>query len=328
MKMSTLIPLLNVLWLLPGLCQGEIYKWTDAHGVTHYGEKQPEDIKSEEITEKLKDTVNFIEFNKNVVIDYYKPRTRSRPANITINIKLVDYQIDPETRNKIRSRVKNIYQAYHRWFGWNAQPSLPVTIKIFGDFTAFEKYQAGEKYAHITSRSHYSPRRREVVMLGTEFTQATLEVLFHEVSHAIIHMEMKTIPKWINEGLSEVFEKITSDNGHIGVGINEAWIETVQHKLREGSLRSFRDYLSISNIQWSNESTRVELSYYMVAWSMMRFLLSSPQGVDTLRQVISACKKQPWWQKGKLAGLFAESYPGGITKLDYDWRKWINSAKI
>jgi hypothetical protein len=328
MNSTQLLPLLAALWLLPALCQGEIYKWTDQYGVTHYSEAEPEDHQANEVSEQLKDTVNFIEFKKTVAIDYIQFQGKSRPASVKINIELIDYQLDAAARKTIKTQVKTIYQAYHRWFGWDAQPDRPVTIKIFGDFNAFEDYQKGESYAHVTSRSHYSSRRREVVMLGTEFTTATLQVLYHEVSHAIIHMEMMAIPKWINEGLAEVFETITSRNGRIGVGVNKAWVEIIQHKLREGSLDSFKDYISIANRQWNSESARVERSYYIVAWSMMRFLLSSPQGADSLQQVITACKKQPWWQKDKLASLFADAYPGGIVKLDADWRMWIKNLKL
>lgn len=316
-----------LLFLFQGLGQAEIYKWVDERGQTHYAEEPPEAVAAEEISERLKENENYIKFKEVGDIQFYIPPPRVKATNVKIDIQLVKYQLAPATRKIIQRQVKNIYQAYVEWFGWEPQPARAITIKIFGDYNDFEKYQIDKKNGHVTSRSHYSPARKEVVMLGTEFTSATLNVLYHEASHAILDMEMRSSAKWINEGLAETFEFIVSQNGRVGVRSNKAWVEINKQKLNEGSLLHIREYLAISNQQWRSSPAQVERTYYIVAWSMMRFMVSSGEGVEALKKIMQASKRTPWWQKGRLIKLFAANYPGGINKLDSDWRKWIRSAR-
>lgn len=308
----------------------EIYKWVDENGDTHFSEEKPENIESEETSDQLENRINIIEIGETPDIDFYIPPERNKSMKVDIKIELVDYQLTPKLREIIQNRVKIIYRAYVQWFGWDPQPNRPIKIKIFGNYIDFEKYQIEKQQGHVTNRSHYSPSRREVVMLGTEFTDATLSVLFHECSHAIFHMEVASGPKWINEGLAEVFEFSKAQRNKVKVGYNKEWVEIIKHKLREGSLLSFKEYLNIPSRGWSEESARVERSYYTVAWSMMRFLVSTEQGKNSLKKDIIDIKDRknnPWWQKGRLTEIFDKHYPGGIGKLDADWRKWIGKLK-
>lgn len=319
--------ILFVLFFIHNNSYAEIYKWVDENGSTHFSEKKPENRESEETSAQLKDRINIFESEEIPEFDFYKSPERNKSTKVDIKIELVDYQLTPELRNIIQHRVKIIYRAYVQWFGWNPQPSRPIKIKIFGNYIDFEKYQIEKREGHVTNRSHYSPSRKEVVMLGTEFTDATLSVLFHECSHAIFHMEVAHGPKWINEGLAEVFESSKAQRDKVKVGYDKEWTEIIKHKLREGSLLSFKEYLNISSNGWREESARVERSYYTVAWSMMRFLVSSEQGIAALKNDINDIKLRknpPWWQKDRLVEIFAEHYPGGIDKLDADWRNWIS----
>jgi hypothetical protein len=98
--------------------------------------------------------------------------------------------------------------------------------------------------------------------------------------------------------------------------------------MREGSMRRFKDYINISNQEWAAESARVERSYYIIAWAMMRFLTSSEHGVNTLRKTLMNTQRQVWWKKGRLEAIISGHYPGGINQLDLDMKHWIQSIKL
>ncbi len=315
-----------ILLLVPIELQAEIYRWVDANGKVHFSEQAPVAQRAEEITERLDKIGNFLEFAEVVDVGRYNPPADYKASDVEVKIELVDYQLGSGEYRKIRDTVSGIYEAYSRWFGWPRKPDRPVVIKIFGKFDAFEQYQKEENNGHSTTRSHYSATRREVVMLGTEFKGATLGVLFHEASHAVLAMKFKSAPNWINEGLAECFESIVVNRKKIRLRRNPTWLEKVKHKLREGSLQPIEQYLGISNKQWRESSLRVENAHYMVAWSIMSSLLSSQQGIDTLRSVLSNMQSKGWWREGQLVVIFADAYPGGIKKLDRDWRDWIRSS--
>ncbi len=314
-----------VIFLAPAMLYGEIYRWVDEDGRVHFSENAPARQTSEEITSKLDEVGNFFDFTHVVDIDWYIPSADYQPAEVEVKIELVNYQLNAAEYNKIRDGVSGIYETYSRWFTWPRAPRQPVVIKIFGKFDAFEQYQQEEYIGHSTTRSHYSHQRKEVVMLGTEFKGATLGVLFHEASHAVFAMKLKSAPKWINEGLAECFEGTQVRPDKIYLHYNPAWVETMKHKLREGSLRPMEEYLRISNKQWSGSSARVERTYYIVAWSMMSSLLSSRHGIDTLRVVLANLPSKSWRKEDGLVALFNDAYPGGVRKMDQDWRHWIES---
>jgi len=311
-------------FLLPTVAfSAEIYKWIDDSGVTHFGAKPPAGKSSVEISEQLRKTSNVVEFRKLKEIEFYRPSENEIPITLEVDIRLVDYELSKASHKLIQRQVKAIYRAYVEWFGWSHQASRPIVIKIFGNYDAFEQYQMENADGHVTSRSHYSPRRKEVVMKGTEFTDATLGVLFHEVSHAIVHMGLRHTPTWINEGMAETFEYSRVKKGKISLGYNEAWVEIIQHKLREGSLRPMAEYLAITNREWRASSPAVERSYYMIAWSMMSFMMADDEAFKTLRAVVNSAKLTPWWKPPSLPERFSQNYPKGMKKLDARWRTWI-----
>ncbi len=311
--------------LKPVTLYAEIYRWVDEHGRVHFSEKAPMQQGSQEITGKLGEIGNFFKFNDVLDVDWYTPPGDYKPADVQVKIELVNYQLDPGEYRKIRNGVGGIYQAYSRWFDWPQAPNRPVVIKIFGKFDEFERYQEKENNGHSTTRSHYSPYRKEIVMLGTEFKGATMAVLFHESSHAVLAMTLPTTPNWINEGLAECFESIEVKDKNIQLRLSPARIEKIKHKLREGSLLPLEQYLGISNTQWRGSSARVENTYYLVAWSVMSSLLSTQRGIDTLRLVLSDMRSLGRSRERGLLEMFNSGYPGGIKKLDRDWRMWIES---
>lgn len=315
---------LFILFFIPQFAvASEIYKWIDDDGVTHFGAKAPEDKSAVEISEQLKQSSNIVEFRKVEEIEFYQQSADEIPITVEVDIQLVDYQLSEESHALVQRQVKEIYRAYVELFGWPHQARRPIVIKIFGNYAAFESYQQMNTDGHVSNRSHYSPRRREVVMKGTEFTDVTLGVLFHEVSHAIIHMGMRGTPTWINEGLAETFEYSQVEKGKIAFGYNNAWVEVLQHKLREGSLRPMSEYLAITNQQWRAAPARVERSYYMIAWSMMLFMMTNDEAFKTLRAVINSGKQVFWWKAPSLPERFSLNYPNGLKKLDARWREWL-----
>ncbi|MBV1880619.1 MAG: DUF4124 domain-containing protein [Pseudomonadales bacterium] len=306
--------------------QSEIFKWVDDQGRVHYSEEAPMQQQSEDVSGKLEAVGNFFKFDEVVDVNWYVPPAGYQSAEVKINIDLINYELSYEDRIGIENSVAGIYESYARWFDWPQSPKRDINIKVFGQYDEFEKYQLNKNNGHSTSRSHYSRRRKEVVMLGTEFTRTTLSVLYHEASHAIMHMKYRSTPNWLNEGLAECFELIQMKGEKIFMAYKLAWVEKMKHKLREGSLQPVEYYLNISNKQWRAAPARVENSYYMIAWSLMSAMLSSQEGIDSLRAVFSNLNSSGWWKKdGGLAALFADSYPGGLTKLDGDWRRWIES---
>lgn len=317
---------LVTLLLAHSTARAQIYRWVDEHGITHFSEEKPSNEKDQaiakDISSELKDVGNMLSFEDPGPIDFFKPESRQRDANVDVRIENIGYSMTDDQRRNIDRQIRGLYKAYVRWFNWSAKPTHPVTLKVFGTYQLFEQYQIEHRGRFITSRSHYSPSHREVLMLATEFEHATLQTLLHETSHAVMDMQVRWSSKWLNEGLAGMFEHLSYDNRELKVGYSPGWRERMKLKLREGSLASLESYLNIPNRQWGAESSRVENTYYMVAWSLMRYMITTERGMSALAQTLqkqSVYRQEPTG----LATTLGNAYPGGIEKLDRDWRSWI-----
>jgi hypothetical protein len=310
------------------LCVGanaQVYKWIDKQGRVHYSDQAPEGIESEEVSERLRDAVST-----------YTPETRAsevkpKPADgpiapesppekatpVVVEILPVEFELTRADEKQIREEVQHMYRTYTKLLGWSPRPRKPVKIRIFGRLVAWDAYPKTIEPA-MAHCSHYDPKRGEVVMHGTRFKMDNFEVLRHEVSHAILHMEIGHAPQWINEGLAEVFRTNGTERGSSSISPDPAGIEFVKLKLHEGSLDPWARYVDIPFDQWRGESRVVEMSYYRVASSMMSFLLSSPGGTQCLRDVLAQARKSGF---GVLSKTY-EQHCGDLKKLDADWRKW------
>lgn len=316
------IYLVSLLLCISTEAAAAIYKWVDDKGRTHFSETKPKDSKASDISQRLDEVGSIVEMEQADPAAFKSTVEQTANISLAIDIQPFDYPLTDQTKSRMRTQVRAVYQAYVDWFGWAPEAKRSVRIKIFGQYQAFIDYQES-KGGSSTYRSHYSPARREVVMLGTEFSEETLGLLLHEVSHAIIHMESNSTPKWIDEGLAEVFEYSRINRGRVKLGSDPEWIEKLKHQLNEGSLNAVEHYLAIPDNQWSKKSRRVERSYYTVAWGLMRFMTSSESNRALLLSILETRKISPWWQSPSLVQRFDQNYPGGIGQLNSDWRNWV-----
>ncbi len=294
----------------------------DDKGRVHFSETKPDNEKTSDLSQEIENSGNFLNYPEPVEIVTPSLETQE-PLSIKVRIILVDYELSDSSKQTIRANIKAIYRAFQQWFGWPPQAQHPITVRIFGNIPAFEEYQM-KKSGRVNYRDHYSSRHREIVMKGTVFEDGTLNTLYHEASHAIMHMYQNGTSKWLNEGLAEVFADTRSvRHGLPNLGIDAQWVAVSKLMLQEGSLKSAGYYLSLPNSEWTSEGKRLERSYYMIAWTLMRFLTSNQQGRDTLKTLFQLNKTQSLHGKN-LANSLGENYPGGITALDKNWRQWIN----
>jgi hypothetical protein len=297
----------------------EVYKWKDAAGNTHYSDTKPPDgAAAEEVSERLENATSTYSTGKRATKSRVHTEVEPlRPSVVVMKIHQVDYQLARADEKKIRQEIELIYRRYVDWLDWDPRPLKPVSVRLFGSGASFDAY-AKNFNREGSRRSFYSSWGKEAVVYGSRWTEETLGILRHEVSHAIVDMELNGPPFWINEGLAEVFESSSAARGRLNVTANREWSGTLKLKVREGSLEPWGRYVDIDNDQWRRAGARTERSYYMIAWSMMSYLLSSQGGRRCLRDVMEQGRTRGF---GALSKMFERHC--GLNRLDREWREWI-----
>ena len=90
----------------------------------------------------------------------------------------------------------------------------------------------------------------------------------------------------------------------------------------EGRLITLRQYLSLDDTQWRRMAHELDAIPYTVAWATTAFLMSKPVGRRTLRTLLQELEKT---DSRPTLKRIDEIYPGGLTRLEYDFFRWAQS---
>lgn len=311
-RFALLSGLAALLW-----CAGagaQIYKWTDEQGRVHYSDNKPQGVESEEVSGRLRDAVSTYSPEPLASQTTVNGQTHVAATPVVVEFFPVEFELTRADERNVREEIERIYRRYVDVLGWSPGPRRPVKIRIFGKLSAWDAFPKSTSFVE-SHRSHYDGRTREVVMHARRVEIPMMEVLRHEVSHAIFDMEIGSGPRWLNEGLAEVFSP--GVQGGARLPPNRAGIEITRLKLREGSLEPWARYADLPFNEWG--VSRIELGHYRVAASMVSHLLSSDHGTRCLRDVLAQARKSGF---GVPSRTF-ERHCGSLDVLDADWRQWL-----
>jgi hypothetical protein len=237
---------------------------------------------------------------------------------VAVTITPVEIELSRANEKQIREEVQHIYRTYVELLGWKARPQRAVKVRIFGKPEPWNTFNK-DVDPRFAKRAYFDGN--EIVMHGASLNTAVLETLRHEVSHAILHMEIGYAPLWIDEGLAEAFRHHGLGSSTMRVSPNRAGLELVRMLIREGKLKTWTQYFDLPFDQWRAGSASDERMNYRIAATMMSFLLSSRSGTHCLRNVLFQGKKSGFGIERRSF----ENYCGDLKKLDTEWRAWVQT---
>jgi hypothetical protein len=293
----------------------KIFQWTDKNGRTHFSDEASDTYPSLEISEKLQNHGSIYTFSKPDIRQLAPLPTATKNIGTGISVVFIteDMPVSPQQKQQIIKYIQQMYQKYVQWFGWPATASRPIKIRLFKNIDKFEQHSKSiGKNSKLGFRHGYY--NGECVVWG-DSVESTMETILHEASHHITNLRRKGIPTWLDEGLAM---HLGSYNNQVLIGREPFAASVIPMKLREGSLGHISEYLNLSNSnfhQLDTQNRRVELSYYLASWSIVNFLVNTPKGRSALRTSINLAN-----QGTPFTEALAQSYGGGLEKLNNDWR--------
>ena len=100
--------------------------------------------------------------------------------------------------------------------------------------------------------------------------------------------------------------------------LRSRWYE-LRNWLQAGALPELRKFLNISPEEFRLQDPRMT---YPVSWSIFQLLMSTPENRRALNEMIAEYQK-PAAKPPDCARLLDKFYPGGLVRMDRDWRSWI-----
>ena len=238
---------------------------------------------------------------------------------------LHQYALPKVNEDKINLIVDDLLRRHEAAFNFKASPDFHVCIRIFGTFDGYRRYaltnHSGPENISLTISNlagYYSERNREVVTWRQRDPTYLANNILHECSHAIMHAQFRALPIWLDEGCAvyfsfPVYMRDASDEQQL----KYRWYE-LKKWLDEGSLPALRSFLNLKPDEFRKQpSSRM----YPVSWSVFQLLMSTPENRQTLSLLVLEFQKPG--PPPDCAKLLDQNYPGGLARMEKDWRAWI-----
>lgn len=200
-----------------------------------------------------------------------------------------------------------------------------LDLRLLPDKGSFNRYRRKHAPSLDTNTGFYMANKNEAVvriLTGRSGDSRTLGVVRHETSHLIAAALFGSLPNWLNEGLAEYFERLDVDGQAKIIRPSGYYLKLLRKRLQRGSLPDLQQHLRLSRQQWRREDQALR---YAIAWSLVFFLNSEPQGRHLLASLLSE-QAAHRCQRFSTADFLERNHPGGIGSLERHWRRWLAAS--
>lgn len=232
-------------------------------------------------------------------------RWRVRIADLNNTLTFEDIRIG----ERVANRMLAFHSLYHSF-----PPTVTVNVRLFKSFAGYRRFR-DDNSTITTDYGFYLPSRDLAVVNGRYRYQSTY---LHEIQHAIFNKGFYRPPRWLNEGLSELFEWVDVSGGGVYALRHRnkfLWLKKWQREERLPDLRT-----------WVNQSTRTFTERdvgrvrrgRIVGWGIAYFMLSDASRRRALARMIRDLKSGAL---PSVAAAFDRHYGSGLGGFIRDFNR-------
>ena len=279
----------------------KIYKWVDAEGRTHFGEKLTPGAGSDA------ETLNVEDLSKQYA---------SLQQEVKLSIDYPNWAGDRFIESEIKKQAKMVHKVLSRYVPKANQRQINLKIILFKTVTDFENYRDQQKenaqwgaYYSSVSNSIYLPRYPNI--------DQTMLVARHEMTHAMLAGMLGPIPVWMNEGLAAYMESFSWQMN----------VAKAQPDVSRYNLLMNTSMKRLANTDHQDFNGRNQRMNYLQAAASLYFLLDHQAGREWLKRSFAFYGQNPC-RKATIEQLFGGNYPGGIDAASHNFQTWLSDGKF
>jgi hypothetical protein len=224
-------------------------------------------------------------------------------------------------QGQLAAGSKRMYDTWHFFLGEQQLRQSRIRLRMIGGPGRFDAYYANVAVHPAQVSGFYTMHNNEaVVKFNAADPRRNLAVTFHEISHLITAAHLGPTPVWLTEGLAEYFETMQV-KGQSGA-IHPNWDHI--KRLQMTPPPTLRGYLATDRTQWYGAQIHRN---YAIAWSLVHFLLREAPAMYALRGVVKQAREN-FCKPFSAVSALEKAYPGGIARLEADWRKWLAGSNF
>lgn len=263
------------------------------------------------------DSVKYSHENENIESEYVNEGVEVK--KVELELITVQYSLRKRDVNFLNMGVNFLHQYYSQIFDFD--DTVRVRMRLIGNFREYMRYQNKVTSSGFNS-GFYSRRLKEGVINGARKRKNVLATTLHECSHAIIDSKAPFLPLWVNEGLSEYFERMVPFKGKIVIRQQNKRHKDLHSWISSDELVPLRDYLRLNNYAWREKGKAQDEITRTMAWSLVHFMMSTKKGQRSLVKIVQSFANR---ESNDPIKIVNKSYKGGISRLERDWLKYIQS---
>mgnify|MGYP002700072636 FL=1 len=277
----------------------KIYKWVDAEGRTHFGEKPAlaNDASNKE-TEDLSKQYEALQ------------------QEVKLSIEYPNWAGDSLIESEIKKQGKMVHKVLSHYVPKSHLRQVNLKIILFKNVAEFEAHRDEQKgnaqwgaYYSSASNSIYLPRYQNI--------EQTMAIARHEMTHAMLAGMLGPVPVWINEGLAEYME---SFSWRINIAVAEPRVSEYG-QLKGASMEQ------LANTEHQDFYGSDQKMNYLQAAASMYFLLDHQAGRLWLKRSFAFYAENPC-HKASIDQLFGQNYPDGIDGASRNFNAWLIKGKF
>lgn len=227
---------------------------------------------------------------------------------------------------RVAEQFEQIRAVFHGAFGkLRVDPPQPVAILAARDETTMkmlapEEWE-GEGHVRPAGLFHSDGEKDYVVMrLDAQGTSA-FHTIYHEYTHALLHMNYSRVPLWLNEGLAEFFGNSTLTARDVTTGAAD---KTHLYVLSKNELLPMETLLQVKeNSPYYNEMNRASI-FYAESWAVVHYLLLDP---EARRQQLLGKFFAAWNKSGDAVEAAREAF-GDLTSFGETIKRYVQQPNL
>ena len=170
-----------------------------------------------------------------------------------------------------------------------------------------------------TNSGFYTSTNNEAVVFQGNNPDFMRAVIRHEATHVMMAGLYGVTPSWFNEGLAEYFEQLQlSGQSRQIAPVGYHW-EHLQKQQADGRLMALQSYVNLPPQAWYGGDLQ---DNYAMAWSLVYYLMSEPQGKTFLKGMMNEMAEDYCWSTPG-SDYFDAHYPGGFNAFEAGWEDWL-----
>ena len=230
-----------------------------------------------------------------------------------LQIEKINCRVSQSDLQTIRTIAKFEKDLYNNLFNTRRNDSLIIKVTIMGASEYKETQHEKASGLHKTW-GFYTPNLDECFVLkNAEYLQTAI----HEISHCLLHHNLRNPPTWLHEGIAEFCGSMLIEEDKVSFAANPYRIKVVKDMVTKSPLR-LKNFMALKDGEWSDLDKQSDL--YSISYSIIYFLIKKNPSI--LKRILLAMNE------GQSATEAIEYNYGGFYKFEYDFNTFYKNSLI